>query len=267
MVAGGHRRRVVRLAARARRRRPHRPAPHARLRAAAPPGGRRLAGLRDHDQQRRLGGLPRTARREPAPRDDPGAVHRGRRARRRLDRVPARRAMVSKPSSPVVLLYVAVTMLVAGRDAAGRCGDAAEPRRRPSRRRSIASPARAIGCTASGSGSSGRPGRASRRPSSASAAASSRCRSCIVAMGVPLRVATATSNLMIGITASVERPHLPGPRRDRPVPRRSDGASASSSARRSARGSRTGSTRGSSASCSSRSSATRRSRCWLKAIG
>ena len=45
-----------------------------------------------------------------------------------------------------------------------------------------------------------------------------------VVMGVPLRVATATSNLMMGITASAERDHLPVPRRHRPVRRVTDGA-------------------------------------------
>ncbi len=59
-----------------------------------------------------------------------------------------------------------------------------------------------------------------------------------LAMGVPLRVATATSNLMIGITAAGERGHLPAARRastrTSPARRRS----ASSWARRSGRGSR-----------------------------
>ncbi len=48
----------------------------ARLRPAAARGGRRLARVRDHDQQRRRGRLPRAARREPAAGHDPGAVHR-----------------------------------------------------------------------------------------------------------------------------------------------------------------------------------------------
>ena len=41
-----------------------------------------------------------------------------------------------------------------------------------------------------------------------------------LAMGVPLKVATATSNMMIGITATSSRRHLPPARRDRPVHRR-----------------------------------------------
>ena len=86
------RRRRLRLAAGSRRRRPDRPAAHARLRAAAARGRRRLAGLRDHDQQCRGRRLPRTPRRQPAARDDARAVHRARRAGRWLDRLPARRA-------------------------------------------------------------------------------------------------------------------------------------------------------------------------------
>ena len=43
-----------------------------------------------------------------------------------------------------------------------------------------------------------------------------------LSMGVPLRVATATSNMMIGITAAASARHLPAPRRDRPVRRRPD---------------------------------------------
>ena len=52
-----------------------------------------------------------------------------------------------------------------------------------------------------------------------------------LAMGVPLSVATATSNMMIGITATSSRGHLPAPRRDRPVCRRARPRSACSSGR------------------------------------
>ena len=76
-------------------------------------------------------------------------------------------------------------------------------RRRPPRPRSSpGSPARTTPSTASGPGSSAPSRRASRRPCSGSAAGLVKVPVMNVVMGVPLRVATATSNLMIGITAS-----------------------------------------------------------------
>ena len=68
MLGGGAAAGVVRFAARSRRRRPDRAAADPRLRPAAARGGRRLADLRDHDQQRRGRRLPRAPRGQPAPR-------------------------------------------------------------------------------------------------------------------------------------------------------------------------------------------------------
>ena len=74
------------------RRRAHRAAAHARLRARPALGRRRVARVRDHDEQRGGRGLPRAARRQPPPRDEPGAVHGHRGPDRGVDRVPHRRA-------------------------------------------------------------------------------------------------------------------------------------------------------------------------------
>ena len=122
------------------------PAADARLRAAAARGGRRLARLRDHDQQRRGRRLPRAPRREPAARDDPRAVHRDRRARRRLDRVPARRAAPVAACSRSLLVYVALTMVRAPRRPAAASPAPADDRAcrgRRRRRRARAVPAAA----------------------------------------------------------------------------------------------------------------------------
>ncbi len=69
-------------------------------------------------------------------------------------------------------------------------------------RRRLPSQGRATGSVTSGSASSGASSQASPRRCSASAAGLVKVPVMHVLMGVPLRVATATSNLMIGITAS-----------------------------------------------------------------
>ena len=143
----------------------------------------------------------------------------------------------SRRCSRSLLVYVAITML--RRPRAGDAAPAPTPRTPSASRapRPVAEPARprrrrlsardAAGSRLLGSAACARDRRrsapASSRRCSASAAGSSRCPVMHVAMGVPLRVATATSNLMIGITAVGERDHLPAPRRDRPVRRRPDG--------------------------------------------
>ena len=134
---------------------------------------------------------------------DPRAVHRDRRARRRRDRVPPRRAASSRCCSRGPARYVAVTMLVGGRDAAGRRRDAdRRDRADEPTTMSIACRVRATGCIGSGSGSSGRPARASSRRSFGIGGGIIKVPLMHLGMGVPLRVATATSNLMIGITAA-----------------------------------------------------------------
>ena len=51
-----------------------------------------VAGLRDHDEQCRRGGLPRAPHRQSPAGHEPGAVHGHRGAGRRIDRLPRRRA-------------------------------------------------------------------------------------------------------------------------------------------------------------------------------
>ena len=81
-----------------------------------------------------------------------------------------------------------------------------------------------------------------------------------VGMGVPLRVSTATSNLMVGITAAASAViYLSRGRSTRTSPARRP--SGSSSGRASARGSPTGSTSATCGPCSSSCCSTRRSRC------
>ena len=197
MVGGGAAAGAFGVAARARRRHPDRAAADARVRAAVARSRRGLAGVRDHDEQRRRRRVPRAPRREPAPRDVARAVHGVRRARRRLDRVPARRA------DPVAAVRVAARLRRVHdgprppRSAAGRAAGAssrdpaavvhrggvadeahASPR---GRARLAVDPRRPVrrglpGAESAASASSGRRSPASSRRCSASVAGSSRCR-------------------------------------------------------------------------------------------
>ncbi len=184
------------------------------LRPAAARGRRRLADRGHRDQQRRGGRLSRAPRREPAARDDPRAVHRDRRARRRLDRVPARRAA---PVAPVRR-----PAPVRGRDdGAGRVpvGPGRERRRRRSRPGRGRRTGRQPGDDRPSSAWSGCPvpGYQVRRLGLGIVGATVagvvsallgigggiiKVPLMHLAMGVPFRVATATSNMMIGITAA-----------------------------------------------------------------
>ena len=238
----------VRVAAGPRRRAPDRPAADARLRAAAARGGRRLAGLRDHDQQRRGRRLPRAARGQPAPRDDPRAVHGDRGAGRWLDRVPPRRAAaraaVRRPAA------------VHGRHDGPRRRCGPRPPVRPvgrRRRRGAAAgeprdDARApVRDRATGSGTSG---------SAWSGATGAGVVSALLGIGGGIDQGAADAPRDGRPAAGRDRheqhddrdhrrrqrDHLPDPRRHRPVRRRARPRSASSSARPPGRGSPTAST-------------------------
>ncbi len=267
LIAGGSRGRALRVAPGSRRRAPHRPAPDARLQPAAAHGGRRQPRLRHRDERRLGRRIPRAPRREPAPRDGPRAVHRGRGARRRRSPRSSSRRTSSSSCSPRSSSTSPSTM-VRRRDPAPenveRPAAAAADRGRGRRGQLVRRPRCRARATASGTSASARSGSVGAGVMSA-----------LLGIGGGL-VKVPVMHVAHGRAAPRrdgdeqpddrhhgvgQRDHLPAPRRDRPVRRRRRPRSASSSAPASARGSPTGSTSGSCAACSSRSCFTLRGRC------
>ena len=188
---------------------------------------------RDHDEQRRRRRVPRAARREPAAGHEPRAVHGDRGAGRRFDRLPARRAMAGRPVRGPARLR-------RDHDGSRRHRRGPAPRRRSRRRRGRTRPTPGPGTAGDvptvgpetvrtglsvrnlGRGVVGATGAGVTSALLGIGGGIIKVPLMHLAMGVPLRVATATSNLMIGITAAAGAVDLPAARRDRPVRRRPD---------------------------------------------
>ena len=222
MIAGGARRRRLRVAARPRRRHPHRAPADARLRPAPARGRRRQPGRGDHDQLGLGERLPRAPCREPAARDEPRAVHGvrgdGRRPHRvqRLGAGPRRTlhgpARVHRDLDGPTARPPRACGARPGRWATGPGPGGVGPRRRsrppatrPIPRRTRPAPAGDVPEYAIRHMGRGIAGSLFAGVVSALLGIGGGLVKVPVmnlGMGVPLRVATATSNLMIGITAS-----------------------------------------------------------------